>query len=257
MTYQKGIIFLTGNDKKINILKRLIDEGEIIKSLIFPFKAKDEQKINNLIEFANTYNIPFFRPSRNVLASIIEQIGACEFLITAGYPYVISKKDLSICKHNINIHPTLLPKYRGPNIEWYVIANGERETGVSIHFLAEYADKGAIIVQQKIELSKFDTIYSLLRKTSDIEPELLVKSLKIIREGYVGQIQDESNATFYPKIRTSMDSEIDPNKTITELYNILRACDPERFPAFFYIDGQKVAIKLFRPDKPTSEFDYI
>jgi len=257
MKYKEGLIFLTTNDAKINILDQLIKNGEIIQVMIFPYSAKNESKIDNLIRFADENNIDYIRPKINNLLEELQKFGPCEFLITAGYPFILKPEVLSCCKYNINVHPTLLPKYRGPNIEWNIIANGEIETGVTIHFLSTLADKGNIILQEKVELTNFDTIYSLLRKTSEIEPALLLKAMNMARDGDEGFVQDETKASYYPKLRTAEDSEIDPSKSINELYNSIRASDPDRFPAFFFKDGEKIGVKLFRVRKPENDKDSI
>ena len=255
--FEDGIIFLTTNDRTLNVLDRLVKEGEKIRTLVFPFKAKNENKITNLINFAERWGIAYCRPKIKELENVLTQIGPVEFLITAGYPFILPAGVLSICRFNINIHPTLLPKYRGPNIEWHVIANGENESGVTIHFLHEKADKGAIIEQSVVKLTKFDTIYSLLRKTAEIEPELLMRAIEKLRKGFPGIPQNEVLATYYPNLRTPEDSQLDPKKSLSELFDFIRACDPQRFPAFFYVNGEKVAVKLFRPDKPSDEPDLI
>ncbi|MDZ4715808.1 MAG: formyltransferase family protein [Cytophagales bacterium] len=255
--FRKGIIFLTANDRKINILEKLLLEGETINALIFPFKAKNENKIVKLISFAVKTRIPYYRPKLRDLEKSINEIGSSEFLITAGYPYILPPLILSICKFNINVHPTLLPRYRGPNIEWYIIANGEEQTGVTIHYLNDKADIGDIIEQKAVNLTKFDTVYSLLRKTSNIEPKLLVSAISKLRNGHSGTPQNEKLATTYPKLRTPEDSLLNPSKSLLKLYDFIRACDAEKFPAFFFVDGQKVGIKLFRIDKPVDEQDQI
>ncbi len=257
MKFNEGLIFLTTNDAKLNILDELVENGEVIQAIIFPFVAKDESKIDKLIRFANENNIDYFRPKINNLVDERKKINPCEFLITAGYPFILKPEVLSLCKYNLNVHPTLLPKYRGPNIEWNIIANGEKETGVSVHFLSKLADKGNIVLQKKVELTSFDTISSLLRKTSEIEPALLLEAMDMVRNGDDGYVQDETQVSYYPQLRTPDDSEIDPSKSIEELYNCIRASDPDRFPAFFIKDGEKIGVRLFRVNKPKNEEDCI
>jgi methionyl-tRNA formyltransferase len=85
---------------------------------------------------------------------------------------------------------------------------------------------------------------------------LLIDALQLMdTPGFEPMQQDESQATIYPKKRRPEDSEIDPNKSLVELFDTIRACDPQDFPAFFFIEGQRVCIRLWRPERPVEEDD--
>jgi len=73
----------------------------------------------------------------------------------------------------------------------------------------------------------------------------------------IGFHQDAAQATEYRIKRKPEDSEIDPQRPLLDLYNQIRACDPDDYPAYFYVEGQKVCIGLWRQDKPGSELDMI
>ena len=136
--------------------------------------------------------------------------------------------------------------------------NGEKQTGVTDHFLTTEMDQGEIIAQTSFDVIPFDTTKSLFRKCQEIEPELIYSVLEQIRTGQVQAYpQDESRASDFSHIRTPEDSFIDWNKSLKELFNEIRACDPIDYPAFFFVDGQKVYIKLWRPEKPETDFDMI
>ena len=86
----------------------------------------------------------------------------------------------------------------------------------------------------------------------------MYEAIQKLKEDSVIRIpQNEADATEYTYVRTPKDSEIDWNKSLKELYNEIRACDPEDFPAFFYVEGQKVYIKLWRQNKLSEEEDMI
>ena len=155
------------------------------------------------------------------------------------------------------MHPTRLPKYRGPTSGAYVILNEEEFSGSTVHIMSEEFDKGDIILQSKVALSKFDTVKSMQRKVYSSEPKLLLKSIDLILNGFSPIPQIESEASEYPKLRTPDDSQIDPSKSLLELFNNIRASDHEEFPAHFFLNGEKVCIRLWRPNKKNDELDSI
>ena len=138
-----------------------------------------------------------------------------------------------------------------------VLINGEDESGSTVHTLEEEMDRGDIVLQSKVAISKFDTVMSLQRKVYTIEPDLIGNVLKHLDAEGLTIKQDEKKASAYPKKRTPEDSEIDPSVPLYGLFDSIRACDPDNYPAFFYLDGQKVCIKLWRPDKASEENDMI
>jgi methionyl-tRNA formyltransferase len=97
-----------------------------------------------------------------------------------------------------------------------------------------------------------------LRKAREFEPDLIVEALRRIQANDFSLTpQDEAAATTFPHLRTPKDSELDPAKPLLDLFNAIRACDPRDYPAFFYVDGEKVCVKLWRPAKPAGEDDLI
>ena len=111
-------------------------------------------------------------------------------------------------------------------------------------------DKGDIISQKKFEVTPFDTTKSVYRKAREIEPELLYNSIISIKKGTIKlKKQNDKNSSEYSYIRTPKDSLIDQNKSLIDLYNSIRACDYNEYPAFFYVEGEKVLVKLSREKK--------
>ncbi len=136
----------------------------------------------------------------------------------------------------------------------YIIINNENESGSTVHFMEEGIDTGAIILQRKVPLTRFDTVRSMQRKVYSIEPDLIAEALELLKNReFKPQVQDETQATIYPKWRKTADSEIDPNKSLLELFDFIRACDPDEYPAFFFVEGQKICLRMWRPERPPSE----
>jgi methionyl-tRNA formyltransferase len=251
-----SIILLAGGEKS-SLIEALLHASENLKAVILPFSRNREDRYEKIKQLCAEHDIALLRPKKTELKDILSKLDA-HVLISAGYPHILSKEHLICSRMNINIHPTLLPEYRGPATAWYIIVDGKTESGVTVHFIDEGMDTGDIIYQQKIQLTPFDTVYSLMRKTSNLEAKALIMALSELRSpDFTSKKQDEKMASTYPGFRKPEDSQVDPNLSLNELYNFIRACDPDKFPAFMIKDGEKVGIKLFRLQKPEAEFDSI
>lgn len=241
------IVYLTGS-KREKCLNKLIQMDENILAIIVPLENKNREKYIKFNEIAKESKIPIHQLARNELFAIVEKYKP-DLLISVGYPYIITEKTLKIPKYAINVHPTLLPKYAGALTGAYVLINGESETGVTVHHISKDVDAGDIIIRKKVKLDMFDTVKSIMSKTSKIEPNILYEAVQMLKNGNAPRIpQNRSNVIEY-KNRTPEDSEIDWNKPLKSQYNKIRACDPEKYPAFFYINEEKVYIKLWRKKK--------
>lgn len=146
----------------------------------------------------------------------------------------------------MNIHPSLLPKYKGAYSGFAIIENGERKTGITAHFLDEGVDTGDIVNQKNIPLNISDTVSSLGEKVMEIEPNFVLETLMMIRDNnYIRAKQEKmENEVVFNDKRTPKDSEVNSSLSLGELVNQIRACDAERFPAYFMIDNIKVNIRL-------------
>ncbi len=172
---------------------------------------------------------------------ILRELDADIFVVVA---YRILPKDVFDIPENgaINLHGSLLPKYRGAApIQWSLI-NGDQETGLTTFIIEPKVDKGRILLQKKININQIDTYGSLYTKMSELGAELLVETLDSFEKGIIEEcIQDESNATKAPKISTSI-AVIDWNKSAHDIHNLIRGLTP--FPgARTVLNGKN--IKLF------------
>jgi len=133
---------------------------------------------------------------------VIEILKGCkpDLLISIYFPQIIKKQVLDIpSKGCINIHRAPLPKYRGPCSIFWQLANGEPETGATIHYLGEGLDSGAILAQKYIPVEEDDTIHSQCIKHAHTGGEMIISILDEIRKGETRPLhQDEESATKYP-----------------------------------------------------------
>jgi methionyl-tRNA formyltransferase len=147
---------------------------------------------------------------------------------------------------SINLHGSLLPKYRGAApINWAII-NGERETGLTTFFLRKRVDTGDIIEQSKIEISPEETFVELHDRMATLGGELLIQTVGLIEAGNVKPLlQDSSQATPAPKLTPEM-GNIDWSKSALQIHNQVRGLSP-RPGAYSFRNGKKVLILRTRP----------
>jgi len=98
----------------------------------------------------------------------------------------------------INIHPSLLPRYRGPTPEYWILKNKEKITGVTIHYIDKGIDTGDVILQREIAIEGGETEKSLVKKCTTLGASMLIEALQLVREGKVERRkQNEQDATYY------------------------------------------------------------
>jgi len=142
---------------------------------------------------------------------------------------------------SINIHASLLPKYRGAAPLHHALLNGETETGLTSFFLTQKVDRGDIIDQTTAPIGPDENFTSLSARLSEMAGPFLLKTLDLIaRPGFAPRRQDSSLATPAPKINTE-DCLIDWSRDDRQVHNHIRAFS-ERPGAFSYLDGQKIKI---------------
>lgn len=174
--------------------------------------------------------------------------------IIAYYGKIIPKKELEIPKHGfINIHPSLLPKYRGPSPVRSAILAGDCVTGVTIHITTPKVDAGQIIAQKEFPIDPEDTYESLEEKLMLEGAEMLPDAIENWISGNVApREQNESDAT-YAKIFKTEDGHIDWIKTPEEISRQIRALSPN--PGVFTIwNGKRLLILKAVPETASHDF---
>ncbi|MDN5080233.1 methionyl-tRNA formyltransferase [Aliarcobacter butzleri] len=236
----KLIYFAGGN--RLDTLKAVsnINEIEISKICI----TSIESNIDKYKEFADKKNIEFQVYNKKNIEELFSKNDE-EILLSVGYRFIIPPSIFKRFKYSINIHPSLLPKYKGAYSGFAIIENGEMETGITAHFIDEGIDTGHIIQQIIIPLTKFDTTKTMSKKVSLAEPIFVSNVIENILKGKL-KIEKQSivENSIYNERRKPEDSRIDETRPLIDLYNKIRACDQENYPAYFELDGKKVKIRL-------------
>ena len=145
-------------------------------------------------------------------------------------------------QHTLVIHASDLPRGRGwsPMI-WAVVA-GAREITVTLLEAVDRVDAGAIWLQERIQLEGHELYDELNELLFSAELRLMTAAVRNA-QAIKPRVQDEAGATYYPR-RTPADSRLDPQRTLAEQFDLLRVCDPQRYPAFFELRGQRYEVRL-------------
>ncbi|MGQ9734951.1 MAG: methionyl-tRNA formyltransferase, partial [Candidatus Bipolaricaulia bacterium] len=192
--------------------------------------------------------LPLYQPgSINSPESLelIRGIGP-EFIIVAAYGEILSKELLAIPKRGaINLHASLLPKYRGAApIQWAII-RGERETGITTFLMDEGMDTGEILLQRAIPIEEDDTAGSLYDKLAQLGAEVMLATLEGLERGTLKpRPQDHSQATYAPKIKKEL-GKLDWTKPSRELFNLIRGLNPDP-GAFTFSRGLRLKVHRSR-----------
>ncbi len=212
-------ILKNGQDKVVGVVSQP-DRPAGRKRLSTPCPLKlfaEEQKLNILVpEKVGTPD------SVDALAAL-----APDLFVVVAYGQYIPSSVIKLARHEaINVHPSLLPKYRGSSPIQWAIANGDQETGVSIIYLAKKMDAGDILQQKTYSLSDSDTSRELHDKLAVLGAELLLNTLDHIRNGTVDRrVQDESEVVETRKL-VKADAKIDWSQSAVTIHNRIRAFDP-------------------------------
>lgn len=144
-----------------------------------------------------------------------------------------------------NVHPSLLPTYRGPTPTNWAIINGEKKTGVTIHRMTGEFDGGEILCQEEVLIGENETDGMLRKKLANLSKRCIVDVLEKIERGTLcGRLQDETAATSQPRAADAFSSAIDAGsfKSLADLNNLIRGLTP--FPgAFVNIGGKRARVR--------------
>lgn len=233
------VVFL-GSDTAISVLKSLVNsKHEVLAVVCQPDKPNAR---NNKIEmclvkqFALPQNIPVlqYNKIRKEGVDDLKKLNP-DFLISAAYGQIISQEIIDIPKYEtLNIHPSILPKYRGASPIISALLNGDNETGVAIMQMALEVDAGGTYAIEHVEISPKETAGELTERLFNIGAELLLKTLdEIVENTAILTPQDDSKATFCSMIKKE-DAKLDFNLDCEKLFNMTKAYNPNPTAFFVY-----------------------
>ncbi|MDE6608075.1 MAG: methionyl-tRNA formyltransferase [Lachnospiraceae bacterium] len=242
------VVFMGTPDFAVEALKSVIQAGhEVVCVVTQPDKPKGrgkEMQFTPVKQCALEHQITVLQPVKVREAESVEALRAfdADIFIVAAFGQILPKELLTMPKYGcVNIHASLLPKYRGAApIQWAVI-NGEKESGVTIQQMGEGVDTGDILLKREIALDPKETGESLYDKLSRLGAELIVEVLPEIEAGkVVPEKQDEALSTHVGKITKAM-GLIDWNKSAGELERLVRGLNS--WPsAYTFLRGKTLKI---------------
>jgi len=175
------------------------------------------------------HKIPVIQPNSLKSAGVVQELARLqpELIVVAAFGYILPREVLSLPRFGcLNVHPSLLPKHRGPSPVANTLLCGDVFAGVTIMLMEEALDSGPILAQRKVAISALDNTGSLTHKLASAGAELLMEALPEWLEGRLKpQAQDEDGAT-YSKLIASRDGELDWHLTAVGLWRRVRAFNP-------------------------------
>jgi methionyl-tRNA formyltransferase len=242
------VIFMGTPTFAVPSLLTLIEEGyEIVSVITQPDRPVGRKRILTpppVKEVAMEHQLPVYQPEKIRLAEGIDYVRSLQpdLIVTAAYGQILPKEILEIPKFGcINVHASLLPKYRGGAPIHQALIEGEKETGVTIMYMVEALDAGDMINSRSIPITDDDHVGSLFEKLSLVGADLVKETLPALLQGKITPVpQDESQATYAPNIKREQE-EIDWSRSAEEIRNQIRGMHP--WPvAFTYWNGQPFKI---------------
>ena len=199
----------------------------------------------SVARLATAHGLPAITPDDPNLPDIVERIRALQpdFLFSFYYRNMLKPALLSVPQRGaLNLHGSLLPKYRGRvPVNWAVI-NGETETGATLHYMTDKPDAGDIVDQQAVPILADDTAADVFHKVTAAAGGVLDRSLPGLIAGTAPRVpQDPKQATYFGG-RKPADGRIDWSQTAVQVHNLVRGVAPPYPGAFTTIAGQTLRI---------------
>lgn len=224
------VVFMGTPDFSLNVLQALIDNYNVVGVVSQPDKRVGRhQELRNtpVKELALKYNIKVLQPEK-IRVEYQEVLDLePDIIVTCAYGQIIPKEILDYPKYGcINVHASLLPKYRGGAPIQRSIINGDKKTGITIMYMDVGMDTGDIISQEAIDILDSDNLESVHDKLSLLGSKLLIDTLPSIFDGSRDRLkQNEKDVSFAYNIRRE-EEHVDFNKTSREVFNLIRGLSP-------------------------------
>lgn len=246
-----NIVFMGTPDFAVPCLKSLIESGENVQAV---FTQPDKPKGRGykltpppVKELALTYNIPVYQPSSlkngddaESTMKILNELSP-DLIIVVAYGKILPKAILDLPKYCINVHASLLPKYRGAGpIQWSVL-NGEKVTGVTTMLMAEGLDTGDMLISKSVEIGENETASELHDRLSILGSKVLLETIQAVKDNTLTPIkQDDSLSNYAPMLTKDM-CAIDFSKSAQEVHNHIRGLSS--FPgAMTMLNGKRLKV---------------
>ncbi len=241
------VCFMGTPDFAASVLERVAEEHEIVLVVTQPDRVNGrggKVTVSDVKAWAIEHDVPVFQPEKIRKPEAIEELKKYDFdiAVVAAFGQILPPAVLDMPKYGcVNVHASLLPRYRGAApIQWAVI-NGDKETGVTTMQMGPGLDDGDILLQETVPISPDETGGSLFDKLAVTGGKLILKTLSGIEAGTIKpRKQDETAATHVGMIRKDM-GNLDFTRSAAELERLVRGLNP--WPsAYTFLDGKMLKI---------------
>jgi len=227
------LVFMGTPDFAVPSLQVLIDSDDPVVGV---FTRPDQPSGRGMVMhtppvkvLAESHGVPVFQPAKLRVPGVLEQLQSWQpdLIVVAAYGKILPNSILDLPPHGcINVHASLLPKYRGAGPIQWAIAQGEVKTGVTIMRISERMDSGDILLQRPIPIAADDTGGTLHDKLARLGADALAETLQLLKRGeLVARPQDEAEATYAPLIKKE-DGRIDWSREAIVIERHIRAFNP-------------------------------
>ena len=228
-----NIIFMGTPDFSATVLKGLLEskQYEILAVVTQPDRAvgrKKEIRMTPVKELALDYGLPIYQPEKLSKSAELDSLMNlnADGIVTAAFGKFLPSKLLDSVNFAVNVHASMLPKYRGGAPIHYAIINGDKEAGVTIMEMVKEMDAGDMIARRAIPIEETDNVGTMFEKLALVGRDLLLESLPSYLAGDLKSVpQDKNQVTFSPNISPE-EERIDWTKTNRQLFNQIRGMYP-------------------------------
>lgn len=208
-------------------LEHLLKKEEVVSVITAPDKPSGRGltlRPSPVKEFATKNNLKIFTPENLKDNDFISQLSSVnsQLFVVVSYGKIIPSKIFNIPQYGtINVHFSLLPKYRGAApIQWALI-NGDKTTGVTVFFIDEGLDTGDILLQKEVSIHNSDDYFSLEKKLTAVGLEVLSEAMTRIKSGSYNRLKQTGEPSFAPPFKKT-DGKINWGSSSVEIYNLIR-----------------------------------
>ena len=253
------IVFMGTPDFAVPCLRTLAESSHEVAA-VFTQPDKPKGRGYKLIPTpvkaaAEEYGIPVYQPLSLRKGEDAEESmrilreTAPDLIVVTAYGQILPKEILELPKYGcINIHASLLPRYRGAAPINWVLLNGEKETGVTSMQMGEGLDTGDMLIKKATEIGENETYEELYARLAAMGGEVLAETIDALEKGTLTpEVQDDSLSCYSPMIRKEM-SALDFNKTAAEVHNTIRGVT-----GFTLLEGKR--LKVFASELAEGSFD--
>jgi methionyl-tRNA formyltransferase len=231
--FRYRIVFMGTPGFAVPTLKALIEsENDLVSVITKPDTPKGRGRRVTpppIKTLALDYNIPVSQPEKIKTDQFYTELKECEpdIICVAAYGKILPKSILDLPTYGcINVHASLLPKYRGAAPVNWAIIRGEKITGITTMMMDEEMDTGDILLQREVKIEVEDDAESLSEKLSIAGAEVLIETIRLQKEGKLPRMpQDHSKATYAPMLKKEH-GIIDWRKSAEEILNLIRGTLP-------------------------------